>query len=140
VTVHYTLYDGADAVAEHTTSSQPVGPAGAGATIVTGGPLQVAAPKLWSVRRPYLYRLTTQLLGGAAGNQVMDEINTTLGLRSIDWSKDGAWPSDPDPDPHSHPRTSDTDPLLASTSPPSLAGLLTPMTEFLFNLVNLIFL
>ena len=82
VRLRYTLWDGPESVANATTTSQPVAP-GSTATVVTGGDLRVAEPKLWSVRRPYLYRLTAQLLGGASGDQVIDAMNTTLGLRIL---------------------------------------------------------
>lgn len=46
---------------------------------------------LWSPEHPQLYDLTIRLLDGASGD-VLDEINTTTGMRSINWTKgDGHW-------------------------------------------------
>ena len=87
VHVHYALFDAANAqVAEAKTAAKAVHSRTA-ATIFGGATLKVSAPKLWSVRSPVLYRLNVQLLGHSGVLQ--DEMNVTVGLRSIDWSAEG---------------------------------------------------
>jgi hypothetical protein len=78
----------AAAAAVSTTSTLPthVKP-GATVTIVGGAntTLHVTSPMLWSVKAPKLYTLVALLLASESG-EVLDSLNTTIGLRRIDWS------------------------------------------------------
>ncbi|MGB3106860.1 malectin domain-containing carbohydrate-binding protein [Sphingobacterium siyangense] len=46
--------------------------------------LVLTNPQLWSVESPYLYRIKMQL---KHGGQVIDEVETRYGIRSVRWSK-----------------------------------------------------
>ncbi|MDF2190436.1 glycoside hydrolase family 2 TIM barrel-domain containing protein [Paraflavitalea sp. CAU 1676] len=48
-------------------------------------PLQVAAPQLWSVNRPYLYRAVTSIV---QGGKVIDKYATTFGVRYFRFDAD----------------------------------------------------
>ncbi|WP_442591132.1 malectin domain-containing carbohydrate-binding protein [Pedobacter sp. AW31-3R] len=54
----------------------------AGGTVNSLQNLQVNRPQLWSVRRPYLYTLSTQIL---ENNKIIDDIKTPYGIRWISW-------------------------------------------------------
>lgn len=83
-TVHYTLLDPSGAVvAQAVSKPAAVAPGAAGPTTVGGATLTVASPKLWSVQEPQLYTLQAKLVSGEV---VADSLNTTIGLRSIDWT------------------------------------------------------
>ncbi|MBN2182590.1 MAG: DUF4982 domain-containing protein [Sedimentisphaerales bacterium] len=53
--------------------------------IVESPPLEVHAPRLWSVETPALYNLRTIVLNGGV---VVDEITTTFGIRKIEYDVD----------------------------------------------------
>ena len=61
--------------------------------ISSGGITTIAAPpmhldaELWSVARPYLYTLVTTLAIG--GSKEVDAVNTTVGIRGIEWDPGG---------------------------------------------------
>lgn len=57
----------------------------AGATADFACDLEVAAPRLWSLDSPVLYRLVTTLLSGTT---VIDRYETPFGIRSIHWDPD----------------------------------------------------
>ncbi|WP_372757228.1 glycoside hydrolase family 2 TIM barrel-domain containing protein [Mariniflexile sp.] len=51
--------------------------------------LNVEHPKLWSPDTPYLYKVVSRL---KIKNKLVDEVETNLGIRSIDWKTDtGFW-------------------------------------------------
>ena len=84
VTIEYQLSDPSGAVVAHaSTKPTAVVSAGSAATVVGGANLTVTRPKLWSVRTPQLYMLEARLI--FEGVEV-DNLNTTIGLRKIDWS------------------------------------------------------
>jgi hypothetical protein len=84
VTIEYTLLDPSGAVVAHATTKPAAVAAGAAdPTGVGGASLTVASPELWSVREPQLYTLQAKLI---SGEEVADSLNTTIGLRSIDWT------------------------------------------------------
>ncbi|KAF2722645.1 glycoside hydrolase family 2 protein [Polychaeton citri CBS 116435] len=61
------------------------------AAIVKNAPLSddhcwLRGVALWSPEHPQLYDLTIRLLS-RSGNQLLDEVNTQVGMRSIDWTK-----------------------------------------------------
>ncbi|HVQ95667.1 MAG TPA: glycoside hydrolase family 2 TIM barrel-domain containing protein [Mycobacteriales bacterium] len=72
-TVVSTVRDGRGAVVERSTVDSSV--AGA-ATVPTD--IRVRRPVLWDVDRPYLYRLTTEVV---VGRRVVDSYDTTFGIR-----------------------------------------------------------
>jgi hypothetical protein len=91
VTIQYTLEDSAGAVVAHAATQPASVRGGAAPTVVHGVKLPVANPQLWSVQEPHLYRLSATLHVGTsrAGELALgsvDSLNTTIGLRSIDWS------------------------------------------------------
>jgi hypothetical protein len=101
VTVHYALEDPSGAQVAQAITHATTTPAAASAvavagegeaqpekpTVVSGVKLQVPSPQLWSVRRPQLYLLRATLhIAGGSSSEVLDSLNTTIGLRSIDWS------------------------------------------------------
>lgn len=47
--------------------------------------IALVSPRLWSVDRPYLYQLRSEVL---EGNRVSDGVNTPVGIRSIAYDKD----------------------------------------------------
>ena len=73
-------------VATATTESTEV-TGGVAATLVGGIKLTVTNPQLWSVREPKLYTLVARLHPASAPDSTVDNMTTTIGLRSIDWSK-----------------------------------------------------
>ena len=81
-----TLYaaDGATVLAtsaRHGTALQPVGSAA-----VVLPPLTFTNASLWSIARPYLHTLVTQLVNETApGAPVIDATNVTVGIRSLRW-------------------------------------------------------
>nr|WP_299074465.1 glycoside hydrolase family 2 TIM barrel-domain containing protein [uncultured Allomuricauda sp.] len=51
--------------------------------------LKVLNPKLWSPDSPYLYKVVSCLI---VKNKIIDEVETNLGIRSIEWKTDtGFW-------------------------------------------------
>ncbi len=51
--------------------------------------MEVPSPQLWSPESPVLYILVTQVL---AGDQVVDEVKTTMGFRTVKWeTATGFW-------------------------------------------------
>jgi len=72
-------------------TAAPTAAAGGGvSTAVSVGDLQLQAATLWSVQRPFLY--TVQCAVATAAGQVLDAVNTTIGVRSMEWRVDtGAW-------------------------------------------------
>ncbi|RYG40959.1 beta-galactosidase, partial [bacterium] len=50
--------------------------------------IRISKPKLWSVEHPNLYRLETSLYQNA---KLVDRVNTTFGIRSVRWDKDGGF-------------------------------------------------
>ncbi|MGB8262038.1 MAG: sugar-binding domain-containing protein [Terracidiphilus sp.] len=80
LTVKTTLLDSAGKrVAESQTAVQVA----AGQKQETAQTLALAHPAPWSPEHPSLYRALTQVL---AGSRVVDELETTFGVRSIQWS------------------------------------------------------
>jgi beta-galactosidase len=47
--------------------------------------VKIPQPKLWSVERPYLYKVVSQL---KSGNTILDEYTTTFGIRSIEFDRE----------------------------------------------------
>ncbi len=70
-----------DAVAEGTQEAVAVP---AGEEVIVALPLRIAAPRAWSPRRPYLYRLVAAVRSSYGG----DRLETTLGLRQVE-ERDG---------------------------------------------------
>lgn len=52
----------------------------------TNASISVPNVKLWSDTNPYLYTVRVRLMNG---DEVVDEVNETFGIRSLTWSKDG---------------------------------------------------
>lgn len=87
VTVQYRVEDPAGIVVARATTRPVSIRAGSEPTIVDGVRLQLVYPQLWSVREPHLYRLCATLHAGSSNDTAaLDILNTTIGLRSIDWS------------------------------------------------------
>lgn len=91
VTIQYTLEDPGGSVVAHATTLPVSVRAGGEPTIIHGVKLLVSNPQLWSVREPHLYRLSASLHSGTSSSGQLpqgsiDTLNTTIGLRSIDWS------------------------------------------------------
>ena len=91
ITIQYTLEDPAGTVVAHATTLPTHVRGGGEPTVIRGVKLQVSNPQLWSVQEPHLYRLCATLhTGTATDGQLplvsLDSLNTTIGLRSIDWS------------------------------------------------------
>ena len=87
VTIQYTVEDQAGIVVARATTRPVSIRAGSGPTIVDGVRLHLVQPHLWSIREPYLYRLCAVLHAGSGNDTLaVDSLNTTIGLRSIDWS------------------------------------------------------
>jgi beta-galactosidase/beta-glucuronidase len=87
VEVRYALVDPTSAAVVATSSATIVTTDAATATtvsLVSGGNLTVDNPRLWSIKTPTLYTLVAELLD--EGGTVIDTLNTSIGLRSIDWS------------------------------------------------------
>jgi beta-galactosidase/beta-glucuronidase len=86
-TVRYTLIDPSGAVVGAAAtpclaSAESVTAAGSIIT-VSGANITITNPQRWSVKTPVLYILAAELMQSGA---VVDSLNTTMGLRSIDWS------------------------------------------------------
>jgi len=47
--------------------------------------VKIPQPKLWSVERPYLYKVVSQL---KSGNTILDEYATTFGIRSFEFDRE----------------------------------------------------
>ena len=61
-------------------------PAGGGTVAAAPGSLLVAAAELWSVARPFLYSLRTELsIGGGGGDDARED---AVGVRDVAWSGD----------------------------------------------------
>jgi hypothetical protein len=83
--VTWTLRDAAGAVVGGANASARL-PAGGGAVAAPPGALAVGPPaELWSVARPYLYALRTEL---AIGGVVVDSRDDAVGVRGVAWSGD----------------------------------------------------
>lgn len=55
--------------------------------------LNVNNPHLWSTTNPYLYTINTLILN-SKNNQIIDNVNTRIGIRTIDWRNDGFYLND----------------------------------------------
>ena len=49
--------------------------------------ITIISPHLWGIQTPYLYTVVTDVLD-ASSRQVLDSVNTTIGVRSIRWDYD----------------------------------------------------
>lgn len=88
--VDFVLYDAAGAVVGSARSEPAtVPPVNATALIPLTASIDVAAAELWSIPRPYLYTLQTTLLNSCGTEAVpLDRVNTSIGLRSVDFAAD----------------------------------------------------
>lgn len=84
VSLMWTLSDATGAVVGTANASSRV-PAGASTVAANAGALLVTAAELWSVARPYLYKLRTEL---AVGGVLVDARDDVIGLRDIAWTGD----------------------------------------------------
>ncbi|SPE37718.1 fragment of glycoside hydrolase family 2 protein (part 2/2) [Candidatus Sulfopaludibacter sp. SbA3] len=76
------VYGGSDAVAGRANSSAAANP---GATIEVSQEITVDQPALWTPDTPNLYRAVTRV---TEDGKAIDEVSTTFGIRSIEWSAD----------------------------------------------------
>ena len=60
-------------------------PAGGGPVVSAPGSMPVPAAELWSVARPYLYTLRTEL---RVGDVLLDSRDAAVGIRDVDWTGD----------------------------------------------------
>lgn len=93
VSARFTLYDATGApVGSPTTTPAMPAPAGTNDTATLSTVIDVSDVNLWSVPRPYLYTLVTDILyasGAGAPATVVDTVNvTSLGFRSVNFTAD----------------------------------------------------
>eukprot|EP01059_Diplonema_ambulator_P008605 TRINITY_DN1826_c0_g1_i3.p1 TRINITY_DN1826_c0_g1~~TRINITY_DN1826_c0_g1_i3.p1 ORF type:complete len:932 (+),score=309.95 TRINITY_DN1826_c0_g1_i3:251-2797(+) len=85
--VTFTLLDGTTGQ-QVATATVPAQGVGAGAGLFFNATLAVGAAQLWEITNPHLYTLATVVtVGGAA----VDATNTTLGVRSINYTADAGY-------------------------------------------------
>jgi hypothetical protein len=97
VTVRWTLRSPAGTVvATATTAPVTTSADGAVATITAPEVLRVPHPARWSVRTPVQYTLTAELFRNGGGPAV-DLVNTTIGIRAIDWNTAAGFALNDDP-------------------------------------------
>lgn len=85
VTVQYSLSDAdGSPVATGTSPSVAIPPAGTD-SIALNASIPVPNAKLWSVYRPYLYKLVATVVDAATGS-VYDTVDTTIGFRTINFT------------------------------------------------------
>ncbi len=56
-----------------------------GVTATTSQDINMQNPSLWSIERPYLYKVVTQVI---SGNKVIDDYQTMVGIRSFEFDAD----------------------------------------------------
>lgn len=69
------------------TAAQTVSVAGSENLVVKLPAITIVSPHLWGIQSPYLYTVVTDIVD-ASTRQVLDSVNTTLGIRSIRWDYD----------------------------------------------------
>lgn len=84
VDVTFTLF-AADGVTVVASGSQNGKNVSATSSITVGTQLTITNPELWSIPRPYLHTLVTSVSIAGSGGQVVDAVNTSVGIRSIAW-------------------------------------------------------
>ena len=58
-----------------------------GSRTVAAAPVYITDAELWSIARPYLYRLVTTLIDDQSG-RVLDVVNSSIGIRSVRFDAD----------------------------------------------------
>ena len=70
------------------TTNQPTTTVSASDNVIVRLPaITIGSPRLWGIQSPYLYTVVTDVVD-ASSRQVLDSVNTTLGVRSIRWDYD----------------------------------------------------
>jgi beta-galactosidase len=60
----------------------------AGSDVSLSQTLRLESPKLWSVERPYRYRVRTEVIAGGRQGKILDRVTTAFGVRSIAYDAD----------------------------------------------------
>ena len=84
ISARFSLYDADGGVAAPAVTSEAKSSPAPGSKLTLTSDLKVSDVQIWSVPRPYLYTLTTEIL---RGDSVVDTINTSsIGFRTINFS------------------------------------------------------